>query len=105
MKRGSSTRLMGAPRTSGTSIAIAVLLSSPGSGVGWDGRRGPGPHHRRGLPDRGDDVVIARAAADVAVEGMADLVVRGIGRPGQEVGCGHDHPRRAEPALEAVLLP
>src|SRR5215211_1891085 len=103
MKRGSSTRLTGAPRTSWTSVAIAALL--PRSGVdGGRGRR-PGAHDRGGLADRQDDVVVAGAAADVPFDRMADLVVRRVDVPGKEIGGGHDHSRGAEAALEAVLLP
>src|SRR6476469_8327245 len=107
MNRGSSTRLTGAPRTSWTSVAIALLLSAGRSGGGRGRRRRgrSGGHRRRRLADRGHDVVIARAAADVALDRVADLLVRRVGVAGQEIRCGHDHPRRAEPALEAVLRP
>src|SRR5215212_6240241 len=108
MKRGSSTRLTGEPRTSWTSVAIGVsfgALSARWSGGGGGRRRRAGPHRHGRFADRGDDVVVARAAADVAFDRVADLVVRWIGVAGEEVGRGHDHSRSAEAALEAVLLP
>src|SRR6478672_8121844 len=107
MNRGSSTRLTGAPRTSWTSVAIALLLSAGRSGGGRGRRRRgrAGGHRRRRFADRGHDVVVARAAADVALDRVTDLVVARAARAGQEVGCGHDHPGRAEAALEAMLLP
>ena len=79
--------------------------SPPGSGVDGGGGRGAGSHQRRRLANRGDDVVVARAAADVALDRVADLFVARVGVAGEEVGCGHDHAGCAEPALEAVLLP
>src|SRR4051812_27798809 len=108
MKRGSSTRLTGEPRTSWTSVAIGVsfgALSARWSGGRGGRRRGAGPHRRGGFADRRDDVVVAGAAADVALDGVTDLVVAGIGVAREQVGRGHDHSRRAEAALEAVLLP
>src|SRR4051812_48667133 len=114
MKRGSSTRLTELPRTSWRSVAIAALLrrrwssgASRRSGVGGRGRRGrgAGAHRRGGLADGGDDVVVPRAAADVALDRVPDLVVGRVGVAGEEVGGRHDHARRAEAALEAVLRP
>src|SRR5262249_12401992 len=52
-----------------------------------------------------DDVVVARAAAEVAFEPVADLALRGPWVPLEELRGGHDHARCAEAALEAVLLP
>ena len=80
--------------------------SSPRSYAFAAGRRGgAGLHRRGGLADRRDDVLVAGAAAVVALERVPDLVVGGVGVPGEEVGRDHDHAGRAEPALEAVLLP
>src|SRR2546427_10287680 len=100
MKRGSSTRLTEEPRTSWTSVAIAALLS--GSGVDGGRGGGPGTHRGGGFPDRGDDVVVAGAAADVALDRVADLFVRRVGVAGEEIGRGHDHSGGAEAALQAV---
>src|SRR5262245_46308019 len=100
MKRGSSTRLMGAPRTPVAMTSPARSLRAPPGRGG-----GTGLHRLRRLAGRGHDVLVARAAAVVAVEGVADLGVGGIGVPGEQVGGDHDHPRGTEAALESVLLP
>src|SRR5919197_603784 len=99
MKRWSSRRVIGAPMMS---VAIPRLLRlRRGCGLG---RRSRFATHRRArLADRGDDVVVAGAAADVALERMADLVVAGVALAGQEVGRRHDHAGGAETALETVL--
>src|SRR5262249_52324008 len=52
-----------------------------------------------------DDLVVARAAAQVAGDAVPDLLVRRIGMPLQEVARAHQHAGRAEAALQAVLLP
>src|SRR3954451_5070390 len=95
MNRGSSTRLTGAPRTS---VTTSLLLRRDGGG-------GPFAHDPGRLADGEHDVVVARAAADVALDRVPDLVVRRVVVPRQQVRARHDHPRRAEPALQAVLLP
>src|SRR5215468_9377789 len=51
-----------------------------------------------------DDVVVAGAPAQVALEPVPDLVLAGIRHPLAQVGRAHDHARRAEPALQAVVL-
>ena len=56
-----------------------------------------------GVLDRLDDVVIARAAAEVAREPLADLALGRVGVALEQVGRGHDHARRAVAALQAVL--
>src|SRR5919205_2894446 len=58
----------------------------------------------RRAPDRPDDVVVAGAAAEVALQPLADLAVGGVGVVGQDADGGHHHARGAEPALQAVLL-
>jgi hypothetical protein len=49
--------------------------------------------------------VVARAAAEVAGERLANLILARVGILRQQVGAGHDHARRAVAALEAVVLP
>src|SRR3954469_15158062 len=98
MKRGSSTRLMGAPRTS----AIASVISIP---FRLRGGHGAGPDRLGGVADGGDDVLVARAAAVVALDRVTDLGVGRVGGAVPQVDRGHDHARRAEAALQAVLLP
>src|SRR4029077_7323766 len=61
------------------------------------------PQHRRVL-DRLDDVHVAGAAADVAADRPADLVVRRVGIVLDQGGADEHHPRGAETALQAVLL-
>src|SRR6266542_285835 len=102
MNRGSSRRLMRAPKTS---VAMAFASSSATRGTGRVGRADTRSHCDRGLPNRGHDVVIARTATDVALDGVPDLVVRGVRVVADQLRGGHDHARSAEPALEAVLLP
>ena len=51
-----------------------------------------------------DDVLVAGAAAEVALEAVPDLVLARIGVLGEEADGGHHHPRRAVAALEPVLL-
>src|SRR3954454_1634853 len=85
--RGSSLRLSAWPTH--FSLASTVLMPGPP-------RRGP-----HGL----DDVVVARAAAEVAGERLADLLLARVRVLGQQVRPRHDHPRRAVAALEPVVLP
>ena len=51
-----------------------------------------------------DDVVIARAPAQVAFQPVPDLLFRRICVVLQQVDRAHDHAGRAEPALQAVLF-
>ena len=67
--------------------------------------------HRRGLlhldggaTDGLDDVHVSRAATDVPRESPANLFFRWIGIVGEQREAAEHHPRRAEPALQAVLL-
>src|SRR4029079_5453394 len=53
----------------------------------------------RGELDRVDDLRVARAAAQVAGDGLADGAVGRLGPAGEERLGGHQHPRRADPAL------
>src|SRR3984957_1288082 len=104
MKRWSSVRLTEAPS------AVTPILSLP-----WDGveasllfgrlRRGGGAHFARALSDRFHDIVVAGAAADIAFEAVADRVfVKVRAQSIDEVDGGHDHARRAEAALQPVIV-
>src|SRR5262245_39901176 len=55
--------------------------------------------------DGADDVVIAGTPAEIALEGVTDLGLRRPRGALQELVGRHDHARRAEPALQPVLLP
>jgi hypothetical protein len=63
-----------------------------------------GPHGRCGLADGPEDPLIAGAAAEVAGEGFADLVVSGVRVLLEERFDRHHEAGRAEPALETVVL-
>src|SRR5271166_2016127 len=101
MKRMSSLRLTEAP------MPVALMMSLSRETVVLFGGLGRscGAHFARPLSDRLDDVVVTGAAADVAFEPMADrgfVEVRALAV--DEVDGRHDHPRRAEAALEAVIV-
>jgi len=59
----------------------------------------------RGFLDRVDDVLIAGAAAEIAIERVADFLLGGVGVAFEELAGSHDHAGGAEAALEAVLVP
>src|SRR5215467_14514383 len=84
-------------------IAIALLPRHGCRRSGW--RRGRATH----CPGRGlyclDDVHITGAAAEVALQPLADLVLGGVRVLLQQVRSGHDEARGAVTALEAVLVP
>src|SRR5689334_8771638 len=61
-------------------------------------------HRRRAGRDGLHDVVIARAAAEVAFERFADGALVGVRMALHEVDRAHHHARRAEAALERVML-
>src|SRR3954452_18474581 len=87
MKRGSSLRLR-RPKPTGRSSAMAMcrllVLGRPA--------------------DRGDDVLVARAAADAAGDRGADLLLGRLRVLVQHAPRGHEHARGPEAALERVLL-
>src|ERR1700716_2118096 len=62
-------------------------------------------HLGRPVLDGLDDVHVARAAAQVAGDTTPDLGFGRIRRLLQQAGRSHDHARRTEAALQAVLLP
>src|SRR5882762_9814158 len=51
-----------------------------------------------------DDIHIARAAAQIPADGLADLLLARIPVAYEERARGHQHARRAESALQTVLL-
>ena len=67
--------------------------------LGRRGRHGLAAH-LHGL----DDVLVARAAAQVAVQQLADLGLAGLGVVLAQVDGAHHHARGAEAALQAVAL-
>src|ERR1700732_772964 len=86
--RGSSSRCTRAPTSFGRTSSIALRRPAPGDRC----------------PYCVDNVLAAGAATEIAAEAVADFVV-GSERPlAQEIDGGHQHPRRAEPALQRVML-
>src|SRR4029078_12374648 len=56
--------------------------------------------------NRLDDVVVPSAAADISVELLANGVfIEIVASATHDIERGHDHPGRAEPALQTVMLP
>src|SRR6195952_2827967 len=97
MKRRSSRRRMLCPiGLLATSTSFMLPMAAPSD-------RGRGLARLAEL-DRLDDVVIARAAADVAVERFADLFLVGLRVVGEQLHRRHHHARRAEAALQAVAF-
>src|SRR2546423_6474008 len=102
MRRSSSTRLTRAPSppTEISSTAMVRLLALWASGVDSGAFRHPPCRPLHGL----DDVLVAGAAAEVPRDRPPDVVLAGIGVVLQEGRRRQHHARRAEPALQAVLL-
>src|SRR6266508_4416293 len=85
MSRGSSRRLIAEPK----SVAMSgSLLARAGRGL-----------------NGGDDVLIARAAAQIALKRVADLRLGRLGLRREQIGRRHDHAGSAKAALQPVLLP
>ena len=59
--------------------------------------------HAPRLPDGGDDGPVARAAAQVTLESLLDLIQRWARVLVQQRLAGHHHARRTEPALDGPL--
>src|SRR5690242_5832101 len=90
MRRGSSRRLMRSPTSFGrigrSIVVIALsLLCRVLDGI--------------------DDVLVARAAAEVPADALPNLGLAGVGVFAKEVHTRHNHAGRAVAALQAVLLP
>src|SRR5215467_7103582 len=103
MKRKSSLRRTAAPMPvafPGTSLPIPSASACAAAACGASTRHGLGTGR-----DRLDDVVVAGAAAEIALEFLADgLLVEVVALAVDDVDRGHDHARRAEAALQAVVL-
>ena len=89
-----------APLAASSCAASRPASETPGSGTS------PRRLQLRGVLHRLDDVVVARAAAQVAGERRrGSRASDGSGLRCEQVGRRHDHARRAVAALEAVLGP
>src|SRR5579875_83787 len=64
-----------------------------------------GTHLFCSILDRAHNVLIAGAAADIALESLADFFFCGIGVILEQLIRGHNHARCAEATLQTVLLP
>src|SRR5580658_1002653 len=106
MKRRSSLRFIDWPIEWRSVTPSVVALISPLLCANWlGGRCRLGAQDAGGLLDRRDDVLVAGAAAEVAGDRLADLGLARIGVALQEHVRGHQHPRRAKTALQAVTVP
>src|SRR5258708_5318426 len=88
MSRGSSRRLMAEPR-----IRDAMAASSSGL------------HLRGRFANGGHDVLVTGAAAEGAFNAVAHVLFARIWIALEQIAGGHDHPRRAVAALQAVFVP
>src|ERR1051326_5910733 len=98
MSRGSSRRWILAPTSWVTAMSVASRCDR---GL----LRGCGAHRLGCRLDRLEDVHVAGAAAEVALQALADLVLGRVRVLLQQVGRRHDEAGRAVPALQAVLIP
>src|SRR5579884_564549 len=97
MKRGSSLRLTGRPMP--PRVAVSGMRRLLG------GCRRLAAQLGGAVLNRLDDVHVAGAATEVAGDAEPDLRLGRVGVLVQQRLGGHDHPGRAEAALQPVLLP
>src|SRR5262249_16832899 len=91
MKRGSSLRFMECPMPQTSLLVLGCMAGLL--------------ELLRRVLDGLDDVDVAGAAAQVPGDGLADVGLARVGVPGEERRARPHHARRAEAALQAVLLP
>src|SRR5438093_11226455 len=115
-KRASSTRRTGAPISGigGTARPApsegGVLWVGPRRGATWLRSACRLSFHRRSahLPRGGldgtDDAVVAGAATEDGGDALSDLRLRGRRIRSEKIERRHEHARRAEPALETMVL-
>src|ERR1051325_2885293 len=90
ISRGSSRRRILFPTSVSALVIVVAILRSR--------------HLRRRL-HRVDDVLIPRAPADIAFQPFANFFFRRIRIAIENLFRRDDHPRRAEPALQTMLVP
>src|SRR5215472_9517982 len=106
MKRRSSLRRTGAPIPVALMVLALPAIPFPDVAPSLFGcLRGSAAAHRAGASgDRLDDVVIARAAANIAFELFTDgAVVELVAFAADNVDGRHDHAGRTEAALQSVI--
>src|SRR5690242_10160422 len=96
MSRGSSRLRMRLPTSFSTFVIVLAISVSATRLLTRRCRRGS---------DRVDDVLVPGAPAQIAFNAMTDLVVSRVRVAVQNLLGRHDHARRAETALRAVLVP
>src|SRR5712691_4501988 len=99
IRRGSSRRWILAP------IMVVTAMSAPSCGGLRGGFCRRAAHGGGRRLHRLDDVHVARAATEVALETLPDLVIGRVRVLREEVGRGHDEAGGAVAALQAVLVP
>src|SRR5579863_900492 len=102
MKRGSSLRFIEWPMPQTAAVVFSSMMAlslSRRRALFGRAQRGGGVLHRL------DDVHVTGAAAEVAGDRLADLQLAGIGVALQQRVARDHHARRAETALQTVLLP
>src|SRR5258706_4037773 len=113
IKRGSSLRFIEWPMPQILASVLGSLISVSSRTCeyvvrGSEGDVTPSPNllaHLLGRVLHGlDDIHVARAAAQVPADGLADLLLARIPVAYEERARGHQHARRAEAALQTVLL-
>src|SRR6476660_7307507 len=110
MSRGSSRRLMPEPKRVVAMSARSLDAGGGGLAGGRGGLRWPSlvlgraQGGRRGLNGL-DDVLIAGTTAEITLERVPNLRLARIRVALEQIDRGQDHARRAETALEPVLLP
>src|SRR6266700_4324677 len=90
MRRRSSTRRMGSPN-------ILVMSRDPSRAQSWSAQL-------RGAKHGGDDVLVARATAQVAGDHLAGVVLARVRRVAQAGGDRRQEARRTEAALQPVAV-
>ena len=78
------------------SMSVVIAAPSPGRAGSHAVAHRPG-----GCADRDHDVLVARAATEVALDRVADLVVRRLGRPGEQIRGGQR--QNADPEMVAQI--
>src|SRR5262245_36607962 len=102
MNRGSSLRFIATPTACLAEVWVLIVLSSCARSTTGGDRL---PHVLSRLLHRLDDVLVAGAAAQIAGQPFTDVCLAWIRVVLEEHVRRQDHPRRAEAALEPVLIP